>query len=61
MMSKKTKQDDTDTLIYRNMSICQREQIIKQNKKIILQNDYATLIAVLFVGYITILANKRGR
>ncbi len=58
-MFKKTKQDDTH--IYRNMSICQREQIIAQNKKIILQNDYATLIAVLFVGYITILANKRGR
>ncbi len=60
-MFKKTKQDGDDTLIYRNMSICQREQIIAQNKKIILQNDYATLIAVLMMGYIVIVSNKRGR
>ncbi len=59
-MFKKTKQDN-DTFAYQHISMNQRETIIKQNKKIILQNDYATLIAVLFVGYITILGDKRGR
>ncbi len=57
----KVKKHINDSFAYQHISMTQRETIIKQNKKIILQNDYATVIAFLMVAYITVLANKRGK
>ncbi len=57
----KVKKHINDTFAYQHITMSQRETIIKQNKKIILQNDYATLIAVLMMGYIVIVSNKRGK